>query len=532
MPASGPEPAPAGAVGVWVPGRRLLTVGLILLITFVAAEALAVATVMPTVEQDLGDLGLYGWVFSGFFLGSLLGIVVAGRASDRMRPVIPFAVGLALFIVGLVLAGTASSMPVLVAARVLQGIGAGALPTVAYVAIGREYPPSARPRMFALLSTAWVVPSLVGPGAAAVVGEHFGWRWVFLGLIPLVLVCGIGVMGSVGRIGTVSSSVAGHSGSVVPAASAAPAATADEPGSTASAASVDEPVDAGGRADLRDVAVLTFGAGLTLWGLERHQLLLAVGATAVGLALLVPAFRRLTPPGTLSARPGLPAAVLIRGMLTFSFFGADAFITLSLTSVRGTSLGFASVAVTVCSLTWTAGSWTQERLLARRGPRPLVRGGLGLVGAGIALMMVTLLPGVPVALGIVAWGVAGLGIGMAYSPLSVTALAEAGHGQEGTATAGLQLSDVLGIALGTGLAGVIVAVGERAGWAPRPALLIVMAMALSMSVFGASLVGRLPRQVIPDEDGEHHALDEFVAGAAPQPPWPVETESSSQTPHN
>ena len=515
MSASGPEPAPAGAVGVWVPGRRLLTVGLILLITFVAAEALAVATVMPTVEQDLGDLGLYGWVFSGFFLGSLLGIVVAGRASDRMRPVIPFAVGLALFILGLVLAGTASSMPVLVAARVLQGIGAGALPTVAYVAIGREYPPSARPRMFALLSTAWVVPSLVGPGAAAVVGEHFGWRWVFLGLVPLVLVCGIGVMGSVGRIGTVSSL----------------ATSTEAPADPLSEEPAEEPVDGGGRADLRDVVVLTFGAGLTLWGLERHQLVLAVGATVIGLALLVPAFRRLTPAGTLSARPGLPAAVLIRGMLTFSFFGADAFITLSLTSVRGTSLGFASLAVTVCSLTWTAGSWTQERLLARRGPRPLVRGGLGLVGAGVALMMVTLLPGVPVALGIVAWGVAGLGIGMAYSPLSVTALAEAGHGQEGTATAGLQLSDVLGIALGTGLAGVIVAVGERAGWAPRPALLIVMAMALAMSVFGASLVGRLPRQVIPNEDGEHHPLDEFVAGAAAQPLRPVETESSSQTPH-
>ncbi len=177
--------------GVWSPGRRLLTTGLILLVTLVASEALAVAVVMPRVERSLGDLPLYGWVFSGFFLGQLVGIVVAGRASDRIRPLVPFAVGLVLFVVGLTLAGTAQSMDVLVAARILQGLGAGALPAVAYVCIGRQYPSGSQPRMFALLSTAWVVPSLAGPAAAAVVGQHFGWRWVFLGLVPVVLACGV-----------------------------------------------------------------------------------------------------------------------------------------------------------------------------------------------------------------------------------------------------------------------------------------------------------------------------------------------------
>jgi MFS family permease len=178
----------------------MLTVGLVLLVTLVASEALAVATVMPKVEADLGDIWLYGWVFSAFFLGNLVGIVVAGKASDRMKPVIPFAVGAVLFVAGLLLGGLAGSMALLVAARVLQGVGAGALPTVAYVAIGREYPPDARPRMFALMSTAWVVPSLIGPGLAAVVGEQFGWRWVFLGLVPIVVVCGLAVVGSVSRI--------------------------------------------------------------------------------------------------------------------------------------------------------------------------------------------------------------------------------------------------------------------------------------------------------------------------------------------
>ena len=69
--------------GLWAPQRRALTVGLVLTITFVASEALAVVTVMPVVARDLGGLRLYGWVFSGFMLGSVVGIVAAGREADR-----------------------------------------------------------------------------------------------------------------------------------------------------------------------------------------------------------------------------------------------------------------------------------------------------------------------------------------------------------------------------------------------------------------------------------------------------------------
>ena len=109
-------------------------------ITLVAFEALAISTVMPVVAEDLGGLGLYGWVFSGFFLGNLLGIVIAGQAADRRGTAFPFLVGLVLFTAGLCLGGLAPSMGVLVAARVLQGMGAGAIPAVAYATVGRSYP--------------------------------------------------------------------------------------------------------------------------------------------------------------------------------------------------------------------------------------------------------------------------------------------------------------------------------------------------------------------------------------------------------
>ena len=96
----GPPPAvdADASDSLWSPDRRALTLGLVLTITLVAFEALAVSTVMPIVAKDLGGLELYGWVFSAFFLGSLIGIVVVGGADrpaagsarpfvDRPRPV-------------------------------------------------------------------------------------------------------------------------------------------------------------------------------------------------------------------------------------------------------------------------------------------------------------------------------------------------------------------------------------------------------------------------------------------------------------
>jgi len=76
----------ADAHSIFSGHRRALTVGLLLAITLVAFEALAVATVMPRAEQDLGGIALYGWAFSGFLLASIVGITWAGEQADRHGP--------------------------------------------------------------------------------------------------------------------------------------------------------------------------------------------------------------------------------------------------------------------------------------------------------------------------------------------------------------------------------------------------------------------------------------------------------------
>src|SRR5919201_4774410 len=131
-----PSRASSEPASLWAPEHRGTTTGLVLAITFIAAEALAVLTIMPQVERDLGGLSLYGWVFSGFMLASLLGTVAAGREADRVGPARPYLAGLALFAAGLAVAGLAPSMGVLVVGGRLQGLGAGGVPAVAFVGIG------------------------------------------------------------------------------------------------------------------------------------------------------------------------------------------------------------------------------------------------------------------------------------------------------------------------------------------------------------------------------------------------------------
>ena len=163
-----------------------------LAVTFVAFEALAVATILPVVGRQLGgSASLRGGCSALSYWRACIGIVLAGTLADRVPLGQPMLAGLVLFAVGLIIGGTAPDMLVLVAGRAVQGLGAGVVPSVAYVAISRCYADEARPKMFAVLSTAWVVPGLIGPPIAALVAAAVGWRWVFLGLLPLVIAAGV-----------------------------------------------------------------------------------------------------------------------------------------------------------------------------------------------------------------------------------------------------------------------------------------------------------------------------------------------------
>ena len=234
-------------------------------------------------------------------------------------------------------------MPVLVAARFIQGLGGGAVGPTAYVAIGRCLPERLQPRMFAMLSTAWVVPGIIGPSLAAVVGQVVGWRWVFLGLLPLLALAGGLALSALRHVPAASPAADGRGRRRRPSPPRRALARGRGRRASSSPAS-------------RRRSPRSWSAGAVL-----------------GVALLLPAFRRLTPPGTLLLAAGVPAAILLRGVMTFSFFSGDAYIPLLLQTWRGTPPTLTGIVFTVTTIAWTAGTWMQARRIDALGPAPVRR---------------------------------------------------------------------------------------------------------------------------------------------------------------
>jgi MFS family permease len=456
--------------------HRVLTVGLVTTVTLVAFQALAIATAMPLVADELGDLHLYGWTFTAFFLTNLLSIVATGVWVDRRGLLEPFAAGIALVAIGLLVSGLAPSMAALVAGRAIQGLGAGAVGPIAYVAIGRAYADAIRPKMLAILSTAWIVPSVLGPALAALIAERASWRLIFLGLVPFLLVSALVTVRALRRVPVAASVVERRTSRT-----------------------------------LGDALLIVVGAGLLSAAAVSGSVALAVPLAVVGIALGLPAVRRVVPRGTLTARRGLPATILARGVLTFAFFGADVYVPLALTDVRDLPASFAGLALTAASVLWTMGSWLQARFVDRVGARWLLALGQACLAIGIVGMAVVVSPSVPAPVALIAWAVAGLGMGLSYSSLTLVVLREASPSEQGGATSALQLSDALGIALGTGAAGAILATGTTGGEVQPVALLAIFGLTALVAIAGVALSRQLPGRRGPGVPS--HSAQETTAPA-------------------
>jgi MFS family permease len=311
--------------------------------------------------------------------------------------------------------------------------------------------------MFATLSTAWMLPGIAGPAVSGAIAEAIHWRVVFLGLLPLIVIAGVTVVRALRRL--------------------------PDPESGPVTSSRDRIVPA---------VMVAGGAALVLAGFSDSEPILAVILLALGAVLVIPGFARLTPPGTLRVARGLPAAILLRGVLTFMFFAADAYVPLALQDWRGLSASVAGIALTAATLSWTGGAWLQARWIGALGARRFVMTGFLTVGLGVLAFAAVLSPAVPVAVGIVAWAVAGLGMGLSYSPLSIIMLSEAEPSEQGAASAGLQLSDVLGTAFGAGIGGSIIAAGHRLGLEGWVGLAGTFALSVAAAAVGSILALRLP----------------------------------------
>ncbi|UKA58358.1 MFS transporter [Arthrobacter sp. FW306-2-2C-D06B] len=414
----------------------LATAGACALVFLAAFESMAVTTIMPLVSRELDGAGLYALAFAGPLATGVIGMVAAGNWADRRGPSAPLYASVALFAAGLLIAGTAVSMPILVAGRLVQGLGGGAMTVALYVVIARVYPARLHAQVFAAFSAAWVVPSMIGPFAAGVVAQLSSWHWVFLGVVGLVIPALAMILPAMR--GMRSSPDARDTGS--------PKAGAGE--AKPQGAGVPWAFGRMGWAALAALAVL----GLNLSGQVP-----GVGWVIAGVALVVAmlAVRPLVPRGTLGAHRGLPSVILMRGVASAAFFGTEVYVPYLLTERYSFTPAFAGLALTGSAIAWAAASAVQGRMGSRLGNAPAVRIGSALVLGSVVIVLVTTVFSWPAAVAIAGWLFAGAGMGLMYPRLSVMTLALSKPEDQGFNSSAMSISDSLGGALSLAVTGLV-----------------------------------------------------------------------------
>ncbi|MGI8434301.1 MAG: MFS transporter [Nocardioidaceae bacterium] len=410
-------------VGPFSAQHRALSAGIFALILCIAFEFMAVATALPVAARELGGLGLFPWALSAFLAAAMFANGVAGELSDRVGPRLPVLVGSVAFTAGLLVSGLSATMAMLIFGRVVQGLGAGFTIVGVYVIIGQCYPDELRPRVMSLLSTAWVVPSVIGPFVAGGLTELISWRLAFLILVPLTPLPLLLVLP---RIQSTTATGVRRPARVVLAAAMA-----------------------GGAALLQWAGLLA----------EHRRWLAGAAAFCLGAAFVVLAARRLFPAGTLRLRRGLPSVVAFRGVIAGGFFGCEAYIPLMLVEHRGASPTMAGLAVACTAAGWSAGSAWQGRPGLRMRRSGLVRLGSAVTACGVLVAasaaVTTDTVTAPAWLAAVGLLVGGLGMGLSMSSNAVLLLDYSPPGEQGTNSAALQMSDSLGGVLVIGGAGVL-----------------------------------------------------------------------------
>jgi MFS family permease len=465
----GSEPASTATVGtvsetalprLFDARNRSTVLGVVGVVVALAFEAIAVATAMPVAARELHGLRSYGLAFSIFLTTSLLGMVTAGEVSDRRGPVVPFVAASAIFAAGLAMAGTAPTMWVLVVARGLQGFGAGLNIVSLYVVVARAFPESLRPRVFSAMSSGWILPALIGPPIAGLLADHVSWRWVFLGVLPLIVIA----------TALILPRLRGIDGTSVQADGARPQARR--------------------RSRLLPALAAAIGTGLLQYA---GQLLtwVSLPLLAAAIAMLVPSVPRLLPPGALRFARGLPTVVVLRGVFAGAFFGAEVFVPLLLIEQRGLATTLAGASLTGGALTWSLGSWYQGRPHRRFSRNQLVTVGLILVAVGIGITSTVLASAMPPFMAAIGWLVAGLGMGLGITSLSVLLLELSPVEDQGANAAAMQVSDAFGSIVLIGAAGAIFAGLHTTGQDNSGVFLLIFAVTTLVAVAGALISPRV-----------------------------------------
>ncbi|MCD2443207.1 MFS transporter [Agromyces sp. SYSU K20354] len=409
-----PAPAaPPHAKGVLSLPYRWLSIGMFSLIFLAAFEAMAVTTIMPLVADDLDGEALFALAFAVPLAAGIIGMVIAGNWTDRAGPLPSLLTSAVLFVVGLVIAGTATDMVVFIVGRFVHGLSGAAVIVPLYVIVARVYPEQLRARVFAGFAAAWVIPSIIGPALAGVVAEAFSWHWVFLGVIGLLLPAAGMMLPPILRV---RDQVQGDG-------------------------SVQWSLGRVGWALLTAAAALALSLSKEL--AEPWRWIIAV----VSIVLVVVAVRPLMPVGTLRAARGLPATVLLRLIVAGAFFGSEIYLPYLFIERYEFSPSLAGAVLTGAGVSWAVASWLQGRLGDRVSNAQAVQIGAGLLAVALAIVLAVAAFTLSPVIAFIAWTLAGAAMGFMYPRHSVAVLSLSPVSAQGFNSAALSIGESLGAAV-------------------------------------------------------------------------------------
>ena len=422
--------------------RRRVTLALVLVTALASFESTVVSTAMPTIIGDVGGLPLYSWVFAIYLLTSTVMMPIYGRLADiygRRRILL---VAITIFLTGAVACSFARSMPQLIAARALQGLGAAGLIPIALTVSGDLYSLEERARVQGIFSSVWGAASLIGPLLGAWMTMTFGWRSIFTINVPLGIVA----------LAIVATQM------------------------IESRATLPDPLDLAGAASLAaGVTALLFAllhrpeGGL---GPLARGALLAFAAASLTTFVRLQTRRRhpLIPPDLF--RHLRTASPYIGGVLLgTTIYGIDTFVPLFVQGARGGTAGAAGAVVTPLVFFWATSATVAARLIVRFGFRRTARWGAVLIVLGLIGLVVAAWANAPVPWISAACAVVGAGLGPSSMAQVLAIQNVAPERERGVATSLVPFFRTVGGSIGVGALGGLLAAGlaRRLGGAAETA---------------------------------------------------------------
>lgn len=417
--------APRLAVGLRSERGPVLA-AVMLCVSLVALDSTIIATAVPSVVADLGGFSQFPWLFSIYLLTQAVTVPLYGKYADVVgrKPVMFF--GIAVFLLGSILCGVAWSMPALIVARAVQGIGAGAVQPMSMTMIGDLYTVEERSRVQGYVASVWGVASVVGPTLGGLFSEYLSWRWIFFINLPL---------------GALAAWMFARNFS-------------------------EQVVHREHRIDYAGAVLLTTGCSLVIfglleggvswaWGSVTSVIVFGIGAAAVLAFVLVERS---------AAEPVLPLWVFRRRILTAGnlvalcvgalLIGLSSYVPTYVQGVLGTGALVAGLALAALTIGWPIAATLSGRLYMRIGFRATAL--IGCVIIVIGALLTTLLTGSSSVLAVAGvCFVLGVGLGLASSPTLVAVQSVVGWDRRGVVTATNMFSRSLGSAVGVAVLGAV-----------------------------------------------------------------------------